>query len=312
MSFTSTSDAITRIKPKLVIQTLGSIVTPETEVMTNVFRKKRAMDGDQVAREINQRAIKSIPYTGQQNPGVTIGGAASTTDAITVPPMKCHHIIQAKDIKKAKNLKDIEFKAWLREELQFVRDTITANMEWYARHFLATGNCDYPFLVDDDFQAIVYSLGTMSAASGAPSVLFSDSSATLSGVIQHLDHMFDQGKAVAYRNHFQDKSKVITYARTAVWNAIYDILDGKQSNNVVTGRRLTEDDMLVGPWTIRKFDADYIDPSDQSTAYGIPAKKMRMVDTGISAPHTMAALEIENTKHKAGILPAVQVLRLPD
>jgi len=295
-------DAAKILKPSLLLQVLGSIKAPETEVINNIFKKKKNVDGDKVSRQIIQRTIKAVPFVGQKNPGVVLNGKTITADGITVPPMKCHTRIEASDFKKIKNLVGKEQRAAIAEELEYIKNTVAWNREWYARHFLATGNCDYPFLVDGNAIAdnYVYSLGTMTAAAAPPTVLFSDASATLTDVIKHLDHMLERGRDVpTARNYFQDPAQTITYARTNVWNAIYDILDAKQTNNVVTGRR-NGDVLEVGPYAIKKFDAATVSPVDQSAGTGIPVKQMRMIDISTNAPHTMANLEIENTKAVGG------------
>lgn len=294
-------DSARILKPKLLLQILGGVKKPETEVMDTVFKRRKNADGDKVSRTITTRTVRAVPFVAANNAGVPLYGRTDTADGITVPPMKCHHRIMAADFEKMKNLRGVELRAALTEEMKYVKETIAWNMEWYARHFLATGNCDYPYLLEDNAIAdsIVYSLGTMTVVAGPPSVLFDAATATLTDVILHLDLMLQTGKDVANRNHFQDASKTITYARTNVWNAIYDIMDGKQTNNVVTGRR--EGDVLyVGPYKVKKFDADLVSPVDQSAGVGIPAKKMRMIDLGQSAPHTMAHLEIANTKAQGG------------
>jgi hypothetical protein len=294
-------DAAKILKQQLLLQILGGVKAPETEVINNVFKKKKNVDGDKVSRQLIARTIKAVPFVGQKNPGVVLNGKTVTADGITVPPMKCHSRIEASDFAKIKNLLGQERRAAIAEELQYIKDTVAWNREWYARHFLATGNCNYPFLVDGNAIAdnYVYSLGTMTAADAPPSVLFDNASATLTDVIKHLDHMFKKGEDVPNRNYFQDSSQTLTYARTAVWNAIYDILDGKQTTSVVTGKR--DGDVLeVGPYKIKKFDAATVSPVDQSAGNGIPVKQMRMIDTSTGAPHTMANLEIENTKAVGG------------
>lgn len=303
MPYTITNlDSAKILKPKLLLQLLGGIKKPETEVIDTVFKIKKNVDGDKVSRRLTTRSIRAIPFVGQNRPGVPLYGKTIADDGITTPPMKCHHRILAADFAKLKNLAGQELRAALTEEMQYVKDTVAWNREWFARHFLSTGNCDYEFLQDDGtYQAVVYSLGTMTAVAAAPAVLFDAAGATLTDVITHLDLMLKTGQDVANRNHFQDPNKTITYARTTVWNAIYDLLDGKQTNNVVTGRRLEDGLTLqVGPYKVKKFDANLVVPSTQAAGVGIPVKQMRMIDLGTSAPHTMANLEVENIKAVGG------------
>lgn len=296
---TSTKDAILRIKPALVLQKLGEIKVPDTEIMTNVFKNKPTINDSSVAKSVTAETLRAIPYVGKTNPGVRLQGKVITTEAITVPPMKAQMTVTAADIEASRELQGMEFQAWLREKLVTVRATVSANMEWYARHFLATGSCAYPYWVDETMQAITYALGTMTTVSGPPSVLFDAATATLTDVILHLDLMRKTGQDVAARGHFNEPSKIITYARSAVWNAIYDILDGKQTTNVVSGRR-DGDDLYVGPYKVRKFDAEWINPTDQLADNAITAKHMRMIDTGFTAPHTMASLRLDNLNATGG------------
>lgn len=300
MSYISTADAVKRIRPELILQTLGTIKVPESEIMGTVFTNRRNVDGNEVVKSTVQQAIRAIPYVGKKNPGVQLGGKTITNDAITAPPMKAQDTIQASDIEKSRTLRGIEFQAWLADRLGFIRQTIASNMEWYARHFLTTGSCTWPFLVDDTFLTLEYSLGTLTAADGAPAVLFDAASAQLTHVVKHLDHLYEKGRAVPYRNHFADKSRIITYARTDVWNAVYDLLNGRQTNDVVGSGRINQTDLDVGGWLIRKDDLPYLSPVDQSTAYAIPAKKMRMIDIGASAPHTMVNLRLDNLNATGG------------
>lgn len=311
MSTTVTNlDAAKRLKPELILQVLGGVKAPETEMLQNVFKKKKNVNGSTVSREIVTRTIKAIPFVGQKNPGVILNGKTILAEGITTPPMKAHARIEASDFMKAKELRDKDYRAWLADELAYVKDTIAWNREWFARHFLTTGNCDYAFLVDGLFQALTYSLGTMTAVAGAPGTLFDAATARLTDVIKHLDLMYKTGQDVPNRNHFQNKDAVITYARTNVWNAIFDIIDGKLSSSSVPGRRLNQDDLEVGSWIVRKFDARTVDPETQAEGFAIPVKRMRMIDTGQASPHTMANLEIENLKATGGqkhvfILPLI-------
>lgn len=298
--YTATNmDSAKILNPKLLLQLLGGVKKPETEVTDKVFRKKKNVDGDKVSRNITTRTIRAIPFVGQKNPGVPLYGRTDTADGITVPPMKCHHRIEASDFAKIKNLRGVEQRAAIQEEMVYVKDTIAWNLEWYLRHFLATGQCDYPFLVDGVYQAITYALGTLTTVAAPPGTLFDAAGATLTDVIKHLDLMLKTGQDVANRNHFADATKTLTYARTNVWNAIFDILDGKLSNNVVTGSR-DGDILRVGPYSIKKFDAALVSPATQAAGVGIPAKQMRMIDLGSSAPHTLANLEVENIKAQGG------------
>lgn len=310
MGYTITGfDAAKILKPQVLLQILGGLKKPETEVIDNVFRVKKNVNDVVVSRKLVSRTIKAIPFVGQKNPGVTLYGKTVVADGITTPPMKAHHRIESSDFAKIKALLGEERREALAEEMQYVKDTLAWNREWFARHFLITGNCSYDFLIDGTWNKVVYSLGTMTAADGAPATLFDDADCTLSDVIIHLDHMLKKGQDVPGRNHFQDPAQTLTYTRTEVWNAIYDILDAKQTNNVVTGRR--EGDVLyVGPYAIKKFDAVTVAPEDQSAGNGIPVKQMRMIDISANSPHTMAALEIENLFAENGqkhvmILPVV-------
>jgi hypothetical protein len=294
-------DSAKILKPKLLLQLLGGIKKPETEVLDNIFRVKKNVDGDKVSRRITTRTVRAIPFVGQNRAGVPLYGKTVTDDGITTPPMKCHHRIMADDFEKIKNLLGQELRAALTEEMQYVKDTVAWNREWFARHFLNTGDCDYEFLQDDgSYEAVTYDLGTMSTTA-APGTLFDAAGATLTDVVNHLDLMFETGQDVANRNHFNEPDKIITYARKAVWNAIYDILDGKQTNSTVTGRRIDKLTLDIGGYIIKKFDADLVVPSTQAAGVGIPVKQMRMIDVGSSAPHTMANLEVANTKAKGGL-----------
>jgi hypothetical protein len=292
-------DAAKILKPSLLLQILGGIKKPETEVIDGVFKNKKNVNDVKVSRQLVSRTIKAIPFVGQKNPGVTLYGKTVVADGITTPPMKAHHRIEASDFAKIKSLLGQERRAAIAEEMTYVKDTIAWNREWFARHFLATGNCSYDFLVDGSWNKVVYALGTMTAADAPPTVLFDNASATLTDVILHLDHMFKKGQDVPNRNYFQDSGQTLTYARTNVWNAIFDILDGKQTNSVVTGRR--EGDILyVGDYKIKKFDAALVVPQTQAAGNGIPVKRMRMIDVSQGAPHTMAALEVENNYATGG------------
>jgi hypothetical protein len=298
MSLTSTINAATRIRPELVLQVLGSLKSPNLEVMTNVFKKKPNVRGDRATRRIISQSIKAIPYTSQKTSGVPLAGESQTIDSITVPPMKAHLRLEAGDVKAAQNLLGKDYNAWLSDHLVQVRNTITWNMEWLARSFLSNGNCSYKFLVNEEWNTISYSLGTMLAAAAVPPTLFDAAGATLTDVITHLDGMYQVGLDNAGRNDFQQKEKIIIYARTAVWNAIFNLLDGRTTNNVIGSRRLNQDDLQVGGWTIRKFDAATVDPEDQSAGNGYAVKTMRMIDT--AAPHSMANLEVENLNATGG------------
>ena len=300
MPYTATSmEAGKILNPKLLIQLLGGVKKPETEILDTVFKTKKNVDGDSVSRRITSRTVRAVPFVGQNRPGVPLYGKTVADDAITTPPMKCHHRILAGDFAKIKNLLGQERRDAITEELQYVKDTVAWNIEWFLRHLLVTGQCDYEFLQDDGtYQNVVYALGTLSAAPIVPPVLFDAATATLTDVVVHLDRMITAGQAVANRNHFQDPGKTITYARTAVWNAIYDLLDGKLTTNVVSAKRLDALTLDVAGFIVKKFDANTVVPSSQAAGVGIPVKQMRMIDT--SAPHTLANLEIENLKAVGG------------
>jgi hypothetical protein len=297
MSFVTTIDPALKIKPELLLQVLGEIKTEPQEMMTNVFKRKRTVPSDHVSRELVAQTIQAVPFSPQAGRGVAISGKSGTLDSITTPPFKAHQRLEAKAFKAAKNLKGKEYKAWLAEHVTFIKETITMNMEWFARHFLTTGNCSYKMLLDGAYGTNVYSLGTM-PATGAPGTLFDAAGATLADVVVHLDAMREKGKAVAYRNYFRNPNAIVIYARTAVWNAIFNLLDGKTNNSVIGGKRIDIDTLQVGSYTIKKFDGDLVDPETQAAGNAIPAKKMRMIDT--SAPATMVSLELENLKAIGG------------
>ena len=302
MYTTSGLDSAKILKPSLLLQILSGIKPPETEILNNVFKRKKNVNSDTASRRIITETIVALPFVGAKNPGVILTGKSLTQDGIKSEPMKAHKRIEASDFDKMKNLLGVELRAALQDEMRYFKDTVAWNREWFARHFLTTGNCDYPLLIGGNAIADsqVYSLGTMIAADAAPGTLFSAATAEVSDVVLHLDHMYEKGKATANRTHFNSKEGIIIYARTAVWNAIFTILDNKQTNSSITGRRIDQDTLEMGGWIIKKFDAETVSPVDQSAGNAIPVKQMRMIDTGPSSPHTMVNLEIANMKATGG------------
>jgi len=297
MGYTTTIDPAMRIKPETLLQVLGGIKLEPQEVSTNVFKRKINVPADEVSREKLVQVIKAIPFSPQAGKGVAIGGKSGSFDAITTPPFKAHMRLMVKDFKEAKALKGKEYKEWLAEHAMVAKETISQNNEWFLRHFLSNGNCSYKMLLDGAYGTVAYNLGTMQAVA-APSTLFSAAGATLADVIIHLDTMREKGKAVAGRNYFRNPKTILIYARTAVWNAIFSLMDGKTNNSTVGGRREDIDTLVVGSYTIKKFDGDLVDPETQAAGQAIPAKKMRMIDIG--ARHTMAHLEVQNFKAVGG------------
>ena len=300
MTFVHTIDPALRIRTEDIIQQLGSIDPVHLEMMSNVFKNKKNVDNTTVTRELISQTIQSLPFVGDGSAPVALNGETISWDRFTVPSMKGSMRISASEFSQVKNLRGKDRAQWLREKLVPVKRSIEWSTEYYLRSFLATGNHSYKVKIGDAFHTLSWDLGTAPSVS-APSVLFDNSSATISGVIQHLDSMFEAGNDDGLGNgYFQDPDNIIVYARKAVWNAIADLIDNRQTNDVVRTRVINKQDLLVGDHLIRKFDGAYLDPEDQSATQAITAKQLRMVDVSAMARHTLAYLEIENLNAVGG------------
>lgn len=294
MSYVHTVDPALQIREKDIIQQLGAIDPLHLEMSTNVFKTKKNIDNTSVTRETITKTIQSLPFVGAGTAPVALNGETTSWDRISVPSMKGSMRLFASEFSKIKNLRGKERDLWLREKLVDVKRAIEWSTEYYLRHFLATGNHNYKVLIGDAWHNLAFTLGTALSVSG-PAVDFDDSAATISGVIKHLDTMFEAGNDDGLGNgYFQDPDNIITYARKDVWNAILDLVDNRQTNDVVRTRVLSKQDLLIGDYIIRKFDGAYLDPEDQSATQAITAKQMRMVDVSAMAKHTLAYLEVEN------------------
>ena len=294
---TDINSPVHKINEKLVLQQLGESKPIEQEILTGVFKAKKNVEATAVSRKFVERTIKAIPYVSAGTDGVALNGEKTNWDSITVPPMKANLTLLPDDLDQARELNGKDFNAWLRDELSFIRETISWNKEWYARHFLADGNCSYPFLVGDTWNKEEYALGTMPVTAN-PAVAFDNASATISGIVRHLDLMLETGKDHPTRNYFQNSSSIMTLARKNVWNAIHELLNDRRTNDVIGSRRISAEEIMVGNYVIKKFDGERIDPETQSATNSIPVKELRMIDT--SAPHTLAHLRLSNFNATGG------------
>ena len=142
MGYTVTQDVATRIKPELVIQELKSIPALKDGMeMKNVFKSERNFNDSHIVVNSVTKAVKYIPYVDQASQGVALGSITENDVRHTVPPMKAHARLWAKDLKKVQQLKGIDFNRWLREEvLVNVKRDIDYSLENLKRTMLATGD----------------------------------------------------------------------------------------------------------------------------------------------------------------------------
>ena len=288
-----------RVKPELILQTLGKVDVPDEEIKKTMFKKSKNVYSDTIAASEVQRVVKAVPYVADGADGVPLGDPSESMVAHTVPPMKAHHRVKAKTLKRIKHLKGTDFRAWLQEEMQWVKTTIKTNTEWLLRSMLTTGSLDYKYLLGpNEWHSHSLDFGAMTAVAAVPATLFSDPTCTVTNVAKHLRDMFKAGRDIKNRGFFRQPSKVITYARWDVWEFILEMMEQRRGDNTVTGKQINETDLRIGPWLVRAFDAEIVDPEDQTESNAIPDKRMRMID--LSQNNTIVNLEIDNIKATGG------------
>lgn len=294
--FTSTIDPALTIRPELVMQVLQTIAPLPMEITDKMFKNKKILYAATCTKESVSQIVQAIPYVGQGTDPPALNGKSSTFEALTVPPMGGSAQIPASEIKRAKQLKGQDYNAWLSQFVAFIKKTVQFNLEWYLRHFLATGSQNYKLKIAGEWNTSEYSLGTMTVVS-APTVKFDDTAAELVTVLNHLDTMYKAGNDLGW---FVDPNSIITYARSEVFSAILNLMNGTQTNNVLTAERRDIDTISMSGYIIKRFDGTRKDPETQANSPSITAKQMRMVDTSAGAPHTLVNLELDNLNAVGG------------
>lgn len=290
---TTTQDVVNRIDKKTLVQTFKDEKVVKDEIRKNVFKKEIKTIRNFVTIEDINEITKAIPYVGKGTKGISLGGGSDSIDKIEAPVMKALLRIKDTEFAYILNLKDKDYKAFMREKVIKTKKDMNKNIEWFVRHVLTNGSISYKYLIGKTWTTFDVDLGTC-PDEASPTTLLDDSSVGIVGISMYLEQMFDNG-ADNNNGYFKEPEDVIVYTPKDVWNVFYGKLDGHKTNDIVPGRQLNQNDLLMGSFICRKFEGARTDPETQATVNSVTAKQLRMVDTK-NSQHTLALTKLDNLK----------------